>query len=449
MNPAVPVVDLDALDPTDRVLVGGKAAGLGLMIGLGLRVPPGFVVTTSACRQVRAAGELPAVIAAEVDAAVARLAPRAGWTAGAAVPPRAVAVRSGAPASMPGMMDTVLDVEVDVDRRGGARLHDAIVAVARSWDGPRAVAYRRLHDLDDEPGTAVVVQAMVGSGLTAEGPGPASGAGVAFSRDPTTGVPGLCGDYLPGGRGEDVVGGARTTQPLAALAAASPDAHAQLADGVAAIERALRDLVDVEFVVEHGVVHFLQCRVGTRAAAAAVRIAVDLVDEGVLEIPDAVARVSPGQLALAARAGLDLRRAPEPIARGIGASPGVATGRICLSPDRVDEVAAAGDGVVLVRTETSPADLAGMASASGLLTTRGGLVSHAAVVARELDLPAVVGAVDLEVGSTSLSAGPIELAEGALVTIDGSTGAVYAGAVPTVAAAHDRDLERLRRWTSG
>jgi pyruvate,orthophosphate dikinase len=429
------------------VLAGGKAAGLGLMVGLGLRVPPGFVITTTACREVRATGELPADLAVQVDAALARLGARCGWTLGDPTAPRAVAVRSGAPVSMPGMMDTVLDI--DVSGPGGDHLREAIVAVARSWDGPRAVAYRRLQGIEDEPGTAVVVQAMVGAAPGHREPDPASGAGVAFSRDPTTGTPGLCGDYLPGGRGDDVVGGARITLPLDALAAASPDAHSELAEGVAAVERALRDLVDVEFVVDRGTVHFLQCRVGTRAAAAAVRIAVDLVDEGVLEIPEAVDRVSAGQLALAARPVVDLRRAPEPIARGIGASPGVATGRICLSPDRVDAMAVGGDGVVLVRTETSPADLAGMASATGLLTTSGGLVSHAAVVARDLDLPAVVGAAGLDIGPTSLTTGPVELAEGAVVTIDGATGAVYAGAVPTVGAAHDRDLERLRRWASG
>jgi pyruvate,orthophosphate dikinase len=446
VNPAPHgVLDLEDAADADLRLVGGKAAGLGLMIGLGLQVPPGFVVTTAACREVRVAGEVPTGLAGEIDAALARLAGRCGWTADAAVA-RTVAVRSGAPVSMPGMMDSLLDVDLG-GHDGRERLRAALVAVTRSWDGPRAIAYRRLHDVDDEPGTAAVVQAMVGRGPH-DAPDPGSGAGVAFSRDPTTGAPGFCGEYLPGGRGDDVVGGARATLPLDALAADSPDAHAELAQGVAAVERALRDLVDIEFVVDHGIVHFLQCRVGTRAAAAAVRIAVDLVDEGVLAPSEAVARVTPEQLALAARPAVDRRRAAEPIARGLGASPGVGTGRICLSPDRVDELGAAGDGVVLVRRETSPADLGGMAAATGLLTTSGGLVSHAAVVARELDLPAVVGTAGLEVGEMSLAAGPIELREGDVVTIDGSTGAVYAGAAPTVAAAPLDDLDRLRRWAS-
>jgi pyruvate,orthophosphate dikinase len=417
------------------------------MIGLGLQVPPGFVVTTAACREVRAAGEVPTRLAGEIDAAVARLADRCGWTADDHAAARTVAVRSGAPVSMPGMMDTLLDVDLG-GREGGDRLRAALVAVARSWDGARAIAYRRLHGIDDDPGTAVVVQAMVGRGPH-DAPDPRGGAGVAFSRDPASGAPGLCGEYLPGGRGEDVVGGARAARPLDALAAASPDAHAQLARGVADVERALRDLVDVEFVVDRGTVHFLQCRVGTRAAAAAVRIAVDLVDEGVLEPSEAVARVTSEQLSLATRPAVDRRRAAEPIAHGIGASPGVATGRICLAPDRVGEVVAAGDGVVLVRQETSPADLAGMVAATGLLTTSGGLVSHAAVVARELDLPAVVGTVGLDLGETSLAAGSIELREGDVVTIDGSTGAVYAGAAPTVAAAPLDHLDRLRVWLSG
>ncbi len=484
----VPITDATHLDVA---AIGGKATSLVRLVQLGLRVPPAFVLTTELCRTLRERGSVPADVVAALDDAVAGLEAATGRRFGGDTDPLLLAVRSGAAVPMPGMMDTVLDVGFGpttcdalaaVGGRAFARgcqarflagyakavlgvappdsgdpeelasllgdripadprdqLLAAIVAVARSWANDRARAYRDHHGVPHEPGTAVVVQAMAFGNR-----GSASGSGVASSRDPGTGAPGLCGDFLPGTQGEDVVDGAHRSRPLAELADVSPAAFAELAAAVAMIERAAGDLVDVEFAVEEGVLHVLQHRAGARAAAAAVRIAVDLVDEGAIDVEEALRRVSPAQLDLAARPTI-ATGAGAPIGIGLGACPGVATGEVCLSADHALEHAGP---AILVRTETSPRDVHGLMHSSGAMTARGGLVSHAALVARELDLPTVVGVdglrIDEQRGEAHL--GGHVLREGDVITVDGGTGCVHAGAVAVSDPAPGAHLARFRAW---
>lgn len=487
------VVPITEATSFDVATIGGKAASLVRLVQLGLRVPPAFVLTTDLCRILRDGGPLPADAVAAIDDAVRGLEAATGRRFGGDADPLLLAVRSGAAVPMPGMMDTVLDVgfgptthaalsdvgghafarscharflagygtvvlgvavpdtgdpgeladllgdRVPAEPRG--QLLAAIVAVARSWGNHRARAYRDHRGIAHEPGTAVVVQAMAFGNR-----GSASGSGVASSRDPGTGAPGMCGDFLAGTQGEDVVDGAHRSRPLAELAGVSHAAFADLVRAVAAIERADRDLVDVEFAVEEGVLHVLQHRSGARAAAAAVRVAVDLVDEGAIDVDEALRRVSPAQLDLAARPTV-AAGAGAPIGVGLGVCPGVATGEVCLSADHVAEHTGP---VILVRTETSPRDVHGLMHSAGAVTARGGLVSHAALVARELDLPTVVGVeglwIDEHRGHAEL--GGQVLHDGDVITVDGGTGCVHAGEAPVSGPAPSEHLERLRTWST-
>lgn len=485
------VVALEQAAGLDRSLIGAKAASLVQLSELGFRVPPAFVITTAVWRRHRELGRLPDGVAGEIEDAVARLEQLTGRRFGGAADPLLLSVRSGAPASMPGMLDTILDVgfapgtraalaataddgfarrchhrflvgyagtvldrplpaDTDPDRLtvllGGAvpstprdQLLGAVRAVMGSWDNERARSYREHNGIDHDLGTAVVVQAMVFGDR-----GTASGTGVAFSRDPDTGRPGLCGDFLAGAQGSEVVAGTHDPQPVSALAEVSPAALAELQEALTRLDEVTTDMVDVEFTVEDGVLHLLQHRPGPRAAAAAVRIAVDLVEAGSITVVEAVGRVTAGQLELAARPAV-AAGAPGLLATGLGACPGVASGEVCLSPDHVVQH----DGpVVLVRAETSPHDVHAMTASAGLLTARGGLVSHAALVARELDLPAVVGVDGLEVDDVAGTAtlGGTVLREGDVITVDGASGRVHAGIAPVVPSAPGRHLDRLRAW---
>lgn len=488
------VVPLTEAAGLDRSVIGAKAVSLVQLVALGLRTPPAFVVTTDVWRANRRRGRLPAEVVAAIDDAVADLEARTGRRFGGEVEPLLLSVRSGSSASMPGMLDTILDVGFGAGTRAGLaavgdeafaqrchrrfltgwatvvlgrsvptdadpdelaavlgdavpadprdQLVGAITAVLGSWGNERAHAYREHHGIDHELGTAVVVQAMVFGDR-----GRASGSGVAFSRDPDTGRPGLCGDFLPGAQGADVVDGTHDPLPVAALAEVSPEAYAELEAAVAALEHAVRDMVDVEFTVEDATLHVLQHRPGPRAAAAAVRIAVDLVDAGVITVDDACRRVTGEQLALAARPTV-APGAPGLLGTGVGACPGVAGGEVCLSPTHVTTHHGP---VVLVRNETSPDDVYGMTASAGLLTAHGGLVSHAALVARELDLPAVVGVEDLVVDATAGRAtlGGTVLREGDEITVDGASGRVHAGIAAVVPSAPAPHLERLRAWIAG
>jgi len=516
------VVPFASGDASMRDLLGGKGANLAEMARIGLPVPPGFIVTTEACRAFRHAGEVPDGLFAEVDAALADLEAATGRRLGDPERPLLLSVRSGAPFSMPGMMDTVLDLGAtdvtvpglvamgdeafawDATRRftelfarvvlgveasvldtvlrdaishagvrderelTGAQLSDvvarkraaveelgidfptdphdqlrlAVVAVFRSWDGARAKAYRRVEGIDDDLGTAVNIQTMVFGNLD-----PASATGVAFTRDPATGARTPYGDFLVGAQGEDVVAGTRHPEPLVALGDHFPALHRDLLDHLDTLERHYRDLCDIEFTIEAGKLWMLQTRVGKRSAAAALRMAVEMVDEGLITPDDALARVTPAQLEqlLHPRFGPD---APAALTTGLAASPGAAVGHVVLTAEEAVTVSADGTPVLLVREETSPDDLEGMVASRGLLTSRGGLVSHAAVVARGLGIPAVCGASALRIDqrARTVTVDGTVIHAGDIVSIDGSTGQVVVGEVALEVPDDDPRVDRLLAW---
>ncbi len=505
-----------------RALLGGKGANLAEMTRIGLPVPPGFIVTTDACRSYLDLGEVPGTLYDQVEQALADLERDSGRGLGDPDAPLLVSVRSGAPFSMPGMMDTVLDLGAtpetvpgltamggerfawDVTRRflemfgdvvlgvdgetfddnlkqvlseagaqterdltpqqleavahahrrsiadAGAELPEdpreqlrlAIEAVFRSWNGNRARAYRRVEGIPDDLGTAVNVQRMVFGNLDDR-----SATGVAFSRDPATGEKVPYGDFLVGAQGEDVVAGTRAVEPLAALGDHFPDLERELLGHLDTLEQHERDLCDVEFTIESGTLWMLQTRIGKRSATAALRMAVEMVEENLIDRDEAVRRVRPKQLEalLHPRFGPD---APEPLTTGLAASPGAAVGAICLSSDEAKERGLAGEDVILVRPETSPEDLEGMVASVGLLTSRGGLVSHAAVVARGFGKPAVCGASELRIDATAgtVTVGDTVLHDGETISIDGTTGEVAAGAVELEIPDDDPKVAELLAW---
>lgn len=421
--------------------VGGKGASLWAIASLGLPVPPGFTIPIPDARRLGASGW------AEPDrrglqAAVARLEADAGRRLGDAGDPLLLSVRSGAARSMPGMMDTVLNLGRGLARAAALdALGAAVLAVARSWDTPRARAYRErvgaAHDGPDA-GTAVTVQAMVMGDRD-----DASASGVAFSRCPLTGAPGMTGELLWRAQGEAVVAGSHATEPLASLAGRLPAADAALRAAVAILERRYRDLVDVEFTIESGRLFLLQARPGKRSRAAAARVAVELTAHPEIRLTrqEALARTReqldgapPRTRAAGAR----------PIAHGLPASPGLATGRLALTPDSALEMAEHGP-VILARAETSPEDVHGMGASAGLLTTLGGPMSHAALVAREWGIPAVVGAAGIRLDGRGFTVLGRRIAAGDVLTVDGSTGEVFAGAVAGEII-EDPHAATLRRW---
>ena len=491
-------------------LLGGKGANLAEMTRLGLPVPPGFTVTTEACNEYFAAGEkLPEGLEAQIDAALAALEAATGKTLGVGDAPLLVSVRSGAPFSMPGMMDTVLNLGLNdvsvltlarltgnerfawdayrrliqlfgkvvlgvpgeafdtlldklIEGRGGeanltaedwqavtrrfqqvveertgtefpqdprTQLLAAVEAVFRSWNGKRAQDYRRMEGIPDDLGTAVNVQAMVFGNL-----GDDSGTGVAFTRDPATGERKPYGDWLARAQGEDVVAGIRVTQPLSDLEESFPECAAQLHTVMATLEQHYRDMCDIEFTIEAGRLYMLQTRVGKRTAAAALQMAVDMVDEGLIDEREAVLRVTPQQLERLLHPQFDPSSTPEVLATGLAASPGAAVGAVCFTADEAQQRAAAGADVILVRNETSPDDLHGMIAARGILTARGGLVSHAAVVARGMGTPAICGAeaVKIDIDAGVFRVGDTVVADGDVISINGTTGDVVLGEIPVV-----------------
>lgn len=491
-------------DDERAALLGGKGAGLVAMTAAGLPVPMGFTVTTDACRRHLAGAWSPAD-EAEIESAVHRLETGTGKRLGDAASPLLVSVRSGAVVSMPGMMDTVLDVGMNAAvEQGLARLTGdaafardtrcralrsfaevvlrvpaelveecrqqvdpeviaarlaaaghvvpddpfeqirlAVLAVFESWRSPRAQRYREVEGIDHDLGTAATVQAMVFGNL-----GPRSGTGVAFTRDPSTGEPGLMGDFLPGAQGEDVVAGDHETLPLARMIVDWPEQYAQLEQVATSLERHLRDLVDLEFTVEQEVLWLLQARRGKRSPIAALRCAVDMAEDPDFPLTraEAVARVQhllddPPTRPVGLTATVD-----GVVASGLPASPGVATGVLCTDPDEAVERQAAGESVILARRETSPADIHGMAASVGLFTLLGGLVSHAAVVARDWGLPAVVGAAEATVSAEGLRGPGGFVPVGATVTVDGSTGTIRLGAADRTGEIVVPEVEILRRW---
>ncbi len=449
--------------PPDELtrLVGGKAANLNVMsTQLGLPVPPGFVIATAACRAYLGDG-WPNGLDEEVRAHLRVVEQRVGRRFGDASDPLLVSVRSGAPVSMPGMMDTILNlglsgsavaglaavagdaafaedcrrrfreqyaaiVGIDPPEDPWLQLRGAIEAVFRSWNGERARAYREREAIPDDLGTAVTVQAMVFGNRGAD-----SGTGVAFTRNPATGEPMLYGDVLFDAQGEDVVAGTHRTEPLAVLDGRLPDVAREFRGHADRLERHYTDLCDIEFTIEQGRLWLLQVRVGKRSPRAALRIARDMAEDPSFPLTraEAVGRVA---RILEHPPLVDIRTAGEagpPITVGLPASPGAGCGGIETSPEAAIAAAASGRPVVLVRSETSPDDVPAMARAAAVLTARGGLASHAAVVARGWGIPAVVGARGLEVGEDGIVAGGRKLACGEIITIDGTSGEVFAGEV--------------------
>jgi pyruvate,orthophosphate dikinase len=505
-------------------LLGGKGANLAEMTSvLRLPVPPGFTISTDACRASMESG-WPEGLDAEVARARARLERAMGKVLGDPVDPLLVSVRSGAKFSMPGMMDTVLNLGLNdqsveglakqtdderfafdsyrrfismygrivlgiaaeefdtlfdaakelagtasdarvptellrylvgtyqkiVERHTDApfpqepdeQLRGAIEAVFRSWNGPRAIAYREREHIPHTLGTAVNVQAMVFGNRDDQ-----SGTGVGFTRDPATGEQGVYGDFLVNAQGEDVVAGIRNTEPLSALEKRFPRVHRELLGVFERLERHYRDMCDTEFTIEQGKLWMLQTRVGKRTGKAALRMAVDMTRDARIGLTraEAVSRITEDHLAAVlhpqfAGSGHTV------IARGLAASPGAAVGRVYFTADEAEAAAKAGEPVVLVRNETSPEDVHGMLAAQGVLTARGGLVSHAAVVARGWGKPAVVGAESLRISRRSFTAGGVTVNEGDWLSVDGSTGDVVAGQVPLTAAQPPPELETVLEW---
>ncbi|HTS15548.1 MAG TPA: pyruvate, phosphate dikinase, partial [Candidatus Sulfotelmatobacter sp.] len=497
-----------------RDLLGGKGAGLAEMTNAGLPVPPGFTITTEACNDYFAAGEkLPAGLWDDVLEAVKAVEAETGKGFGDAANPLLVSVRSGAKFSMPGMMDTVLNLglneatleglvaltgnerfgwdayrrfiqmfgrivlEVPAERfdavldgaktRHGAvqdtdldaaalkevaaasrqlvrevtgrdfpsdpleQLDLAVKAVFASWYGKRAHDYREYNKIPHDLGTAVSVVTMVFGNM-----GDDSGTGVAFTRDPNTGEKVLYGEYLTNAQGEDVVAGIRTPRKISQMADQMPEVYRQFETIAERLERHYRDAQDLEFTIERGRLYMLQTRSAKRTAAAAVKIAADLVREGIIDRREALARIEPAYVDQLLRDQFDpaAKARARQIATGLNASPGAAVGLAVFDADRAFERAGAGDKVILVRVETSPDDFHGMAASQGVLTARGGATSHAAVVARQIGKPCVAGCAALLVDyeARTASAGGVTFKEGDPISLDGSTGEVYLGALPTV-----------------
>ncbi|MBI1808599.1 MAG: pyruvate, phosphate dikinase, partial [Gemmatimonadetes bacterium] len=494
-----------------RDLLGGKGANLHEMTNLGIPVPPGFTITTTVCDEFLKHGTSPGNLRDEVNAALARLEATVGRKFGDPKDPLLVSVRSGARVSMPGMMETILNLGLndetveglaaqsknprfawDSYRRflqmygdvvmgvaseqfeqllstkrmlSGAKtdaeipadilktlageykllvkhslgrelpmdpheqLWGAIEAVFKSWTLKKAVDYRKVNVIPDTPGTAVNVMAMVFGNL-----GDDSGTGVAFTRDPSTGERRFYGEFLVNAQGEDVVAGIRTPLPITAMADAFPEAYAALMKVQDTLEKHFRDMQDLEFTVERKTLYMLQTRTGKRTVAAAVRIAHEMVAEGLISKTDAVKRVRPSQLDQLLHPVLDPGTRATVLATGLPASPGAASGQAVFDADEAERRAARGDQVILVRPETTPEDFHGIVAARAVLTERGGMTSHAAVVCRGMGKVAVVGCKDIRVDVTKrcFTVGDTVVSERDWITLDGATGRVYAGHLPTV-----------------
>ncbi len=514
-----------------RELLGGKGANLAEMSNIGMPVPQGFTITTEACTQYYEDGKkINDEIMSQIMEYVAKMEEINGKRFGDLTNPLLVSVRSGARASMPGMMDTILnlglndevvksmiennpdpkferfvydsyrrfiqmfsDVVMEVGKKyfeqlidkmkaekgvkfdteltaadlrelaeqfkaeykkqigedfpsdPKTQLYEAIRAVFRSWDNPRANVYRRDNDIPYSWGTAVNVMPMVFGNLNEN-----SGTGVAFTRDPATGEKKLMGEFLTNAQGEDVVAGVRTPMPIKHMEELFPEAYAQFLDVCNKLEDHYRDMQDMEFTVENGKLYMLQCRSGKRTAQAALKIACDLVDEGMISEQQAVAMIDPRNLDTLLHPQFDAKELKKatPLGRGLGASPGAAAGKIVFTAEDAEAWKARGEKVVLVRLETSPEDITGMKAAQGILTVRGGMTSHAAVVARGMGTCCVSGCGDINMDEENkrFTLGGKEFHEGDALSIDGSTGNIYDGLIPTVDAVIGGDFKRLMDW---
>ncbi|MCA9889876.1 MAG: pyruvate, phosphate dikinase, partial [Anaerolineae bacterium] len=516
-----------------RALLGGKGANLAEMTRIGVNVPPGFTVTTEACNTYSKIGKFPDGMWEQVLTALKSVEEATGKKFGDDTNPLLVSVRSGAKFSMPGMMDTVLNlglndksaagmvkltkderfvfdsyrrlvqmfgtvvmgiedeafedylteakkvyrVKTDAELNAEAwktiteefktifkkevgeefpqdpfkQLELAIEAVFKSWDGKRAVDYRNAAGISHDLGTGVNVQTMVFGNM-----GNNSGTGVAFTREPATGERVLFGDYLINAQGEDVVAGIRTPSPIAKLKEEMPAVYDEFEAIVNRLEEHYREMQDVEFTIEQGKLYMLQTRDGKRTARSAIRIAVEMAEEGVISRQQAVLRVSPGQVSQLLHPQFDEGAKQEAaatgrlIGHGVNASPGAAVGVAAFDADLAEKWGKAGKAVIMVRPETKPDDVHGMLAAKGILTSRGGATSHAAVVARQFGVPCVAGAegIDIDVRSRTLKAGDVIIREGELLSIDGGAGEVFKGEIPTVEPDFEREqfLQKLLGW---
>jgi pyruvate, orthophosphate dikinase len=501
------VYDFDEAAGGGRELLGGKGIGLAEMTRLGIPVPAGFTITTDACRAYMAAGKrLPDGLEDEIDEHVRRLEERTGKRFGDPARPLLVSVRSGAAVSMPGMMDTILNLGLDdeaaegLDSRFGwdsyrrliqmygevvdgidahrfddgdgdpqgqaerfkrvyeeetgrsfpqdarEQLKRAVEAVFDSWETPRAQVYRQANGIPDDLGTAVNVVEMVFGNK-----GETSATGVCFTRNPSTGGREVYGEFLVDAQGEDVVAGIRTPEPLERMRDRLPEAYDRLLETVERLERHYRDMQDVEFTVEEGTLYLLQTRTAKRTAAAALKCAVDMVSEGLISREEAVVRIDPAQLDQLLHPMIDPSAAFEVAARGLNASPGAASGAVVLDADRAAERGAAGESVILVRWETTPDDIHGMIQAKGVLTAHGGMTSHAAVVARGMGKPCVAGcdALSIDLEARTARIGEHAVAEGDLITINGGTGDVILGEVALVPPQINEDFQTVLEWADG
>jgi pyruvate, orthophosphate dikinase len=522
-------------------LLGGKGANLAEMAALGVPVPPGFTITTDVCSYFYANGKTyPADLTEQVDAALASVGRQTGRTFGDPAKPLLVSVRSGARASMPGMMDTVLNLGLDdqsvltlakssgderfaydsyrrfiqmysnvvlevdhhnfeeileefKEREGHSldtdlsaadwrkiivaykgkvaeatgkpfpqdpreQLWGAIGAVFSSWMNQRAITYRRLNDIPSDWGTAVNVQAMVFGNM-----GETSATGVAFTRNPATGAKELYGEFLVNAQGEDVVAGIRTPQNITEIArkaagsdkpsleAVMPEVFRQFVATTQLLEKHYRDMQDLEFTVERGKLWMLQTRNGKRTARAALRVAVEMANEGLISREQAIARVDPAALDQLLHPTIDPSVKRTPLAVGLPASPGAASGEIVFSAEDAEVLRGAGRKAILVRVETSPEDIHGMHASEGIVTTRGGMTSHAAVVARGMGKPCVsgVGAIRIDYAKQTMTAGGVTLKKGDILTIDGASGEVLAGAAPMVKPELSGEFAELMKWADG
>ncbi len=519
------VYDFDEGNAKMKSLLGGKGSNLAEMTNLGLPVPPGFTITTEACNYYTEAGKYPDGLHEEIDEHLGKLEARLGKKLGDPADPLLVSVRSGAPISMPGMMDTVLNlglndesvqgliaqtgderfaydayrrfiqmfsgivlnlershfeeeltkrkqskgVDLDVELEAAdwkelvakykaivkehsgkdfpsaprEQLDLAIQAVFESWGNPRAKLYRKTYDISDSLGTAVNVQTMVFGNM-----GDTSATGVCFSRNPSTGEAKRYGEFLINAQGEDVVAGIRTPHSMTQMAEELPEVYGELEGVMEKLERHYQDMQDMEFTVERGKLYMLQTRNGKRTAAAALRVAVEMVDEGLIEKNVALTRIQPEQLDQLLHPRLDPEREYEVIATGLPASPGAAVGKVVFDCDAAEQKSEAGEKVILVRYETTPDDLHGIIAAQGVLTSHGGMTSHAAVVARGMGKPCIAGAeaVKINMKEHIFEVGNLVVREGDLITIDGASGKVILGRAELIEPKVDQNLERILIW---
>ena len=526
MNDVRYIYDLSEGDASMKPLLGGKGAGVAEMNKVGVPVPDAFTVTTKACVEtMNNGGTWPETLAEQIAQGLARLEERTGRTLGGTTKPLLVSVRSGAVFSMPGMMDTILNLgisdesvvavaeesgnerfawdcyrrfiqmygevvegvpshvyedalsalkssrgvendtdltaedlkelvatfkEISNEQLGGEwtsdpreQLNRAVNAVFKSWQNPRAEVYRRANNISASLGTAVNIMQMVFGNR-----GDTSATGVCFTRNPSTGEKALYGEFLVNAQGEDVVAGIRTPRPLAEMREVLPEAYDQLIDTMHRMENHYKDMQDMEFTVEDGKLFLLQTRNGKRTAAAALKVASDLVDEGIITKDEALLRIEPGQLDQLLHPAIDPSHGKQPVALGLPASPGAAVGEIVFDADTAAERGGRGEPVILVRFETTPDDIHGVIVAQGILTAHGGMTSHAAVVARGMGKPCVAGAQGIRIDpvAKTLTIGATVFHEGDTMTLDGSVGKVYGEALALIPPQINEDFQRVVQW---